>query len=224
MPSGSSRIPTLSPGPLVHRPGKAFIPALGGCAIDGRPIDFHLGTLRELGATVDKEHKGGIHIAAPDGLHGAKIHPPYPSVGTTKQTLLVVVLAEGKAGLSGMATEPETMDPVCALQKMGAIISMGVDCTFRIEDVKGLQGYTHISLTDRIEVASWASAAFVAHGDVFIKDVTRPEMITLSNVLHKVGGKLEVTGKGTRFWHSGGNLKPVAIEADVHPGFMTDWQ
>jgi hypothetical protein len=25
-------------------------------------------------------------------------------------------------------------------------------------------------------------------------------------------------------WHPGGDLKPVAIETDVHPGFMTDWQ
>mgnify|MGYP000721299546 CR=1 FL=1 len=40
--SGSSRIPILFSGPLVHRLGEAFIPALGGCAIGGRPIDFHL--------------------------------------------------------------------------------------------------------------------------------------------------------------------------------------
>ena len=75
--SGSSRIPILFSGPLVHRLGEAFIPALGGCAIGGRPIDFHLETLRKLGATVDKEHKDGIHITAPNGLHGAKIHLPY---------------------------------------------------------------------------------------------------------------------------------------------------
>ena len=105
--SGSSRIPILFSGPLVHRLGEAFIPALGGCAIGGRPIDFHLETLRKLGATVDKEHKDGIHITAPNGLHGAKIHLPYPSVGATEQTLLAAVLAEGKTELSGAATEPE---------------------------------------------------------------------------------------------------------------------
>ncbi|MEJ1229654.1 MAG: hypothetical protein WDM88_01920 [Galbitalea sp.] len=27
-----------------------------------------------------------------------------------------------------------------------------------------------------------------------------------------------------RFYHPGGELKPVVIETDVHPGFMTDWQ
>ena len=61
--SGSSRIPILFSGPLVHRLGEAFIPALGGCAIGGRPIDFHLETLRKLGATVDKEHKDPHHRA-----------------------------------------------------------------------------------------------------------------------------------------------------------------
>ena len=222
--SGSSRIPILFSGPLLHRLGEAFIPALGGCNIGGRPIDFHLETRRKLGATVDKEHKDGIHITAPNGLHGAKIHLPYPSVGATEQTLLAAVLAEGKTELSGAATEPEIMDLVCVLQKMGAIISVDVDRTFRIEGVKELQGYTHTSLTDRIEAASWASAALATHGDIFVKGATQPEMITFLNVFRKVGGKFEVTDKGIRFWHPGGDLKPVAIETDVHPGFMTDWQ
>lgn len=153
--SGSSRIPILFSGPLLHRLGEAFIPALGGCNIGGRPIDFHLETLRKLGATVDKEHKDGIHITAPNGLHGAKIHLPYPSVGATEQTLLAAVLADGKTELSGAATEPEIMDLVAVLQKMGAIISVDVDRTFRIEGVKELKGYTHTALTDRIEAASW---------------------------------------------------------------------
>ena len=121
--SGSSRIPILFSGPLLHRLGEAFIPALGGCNIGGRPIDFHLETLRKLGANVDKEHKDGIHITAPNGLHGAKIHLPYPSVGATEQTLLAAVLAEGKTELSGAAIEPEIMDLVSVLHKMGAIIS-----------------------------------------------------------------------------------------------------
>ena len=29
---------------------------------------------------------------------------------------------------------------------------------------------------------------------------------------------------GIRFWHPGGELRAVALETDVHPGFMTDWQ
>ena len=205
--SGSSRIPILFSGPLLHRLGEAFIPALGGCNIGGRPIDFHLETLRKLGANVDKEHKDGIHITAPDGLHGAKIHLPYPSVGATEQTLLAAVLAEGKTELSGAATEPEIMDLVCVLQKMGAIISVDVDRTFRIEGVKELKGYTHTSLTDRIEAASWASAALATHGDIFVKGATQPEMMTFLNVFRKIGGEFDITDRGIRFWHPGGTIQ-----------------
>lgn len=222
--SGSSRIPILFSGPLLHRLGEAFIPALGGCNIGGRPIDFHLNTLRQLGAQVDKEHRDGIHITAPHGLHGAKIHLPYPSVGATEQTLLAAVLAEGRTELSGAAVEPEIMDLVAVLQKMGAIISTDVDRTFRIEGVKELKGYEHTSLTDRIETASWASAALATHGDVFVKGAAQSDMMTYLNVFRKIGGEFDVTDEGIRFWHPGGDLNAVALETDVHPGFTTDWQ
>src|SRR5690625_144018 len=52
--AGSSRIPILMCGPLLHRLGEAFIPDLGGCHIGDRPIDFHLSILREFWAVVDK--------------------------------------------------------------------------------------------------------------------------------------------------------------------------
>lgn len=222
--AGSSRIPILFSGPLLHRLGEAFIPALGGDEIGGRPIDFHLNTLRQLGADIDYEHKDGIHITAPHGLHGAKIHLPYPSVGATEQTLLAAVQADGKTELSGAATEPEIMDLVCVLQKMGAVISVDVDRTYRIEGVESLKGYTHTALTDRIEAASWASAALATHGDIFVEGATQSDMMTYLNVFRKVGGQFDVTDEGIRFWHPGGDLHPVAIETDVHPGFMTDWQ
>ncbi|KWZ73333.1 UDP-N-acetylglucosamine 1-carboxyvinyltransferase [Alloscardovia omnicolens] len=222
--SGSSRIPILFSGPLLHRLGEAFIPSLGGCRIGDRPIDYHLETLRKLGAEVDKEHEDGIHITAPHGLKGTKIHLPYPSVGATEQTLLAAVLAEGKTELSGAAIEPEIMDLIAILQKMGAIISVDVDRTIRIEGVKQLKGYTHTALTDRIEAASWAAAALATRGDIFVKGATQPEMMTFLNVYRKIGGEFNVTDEGIRFWHPGGDLKPVAIETDVHPGFMTDWQ
>ncbi len=50
--AGSSRIPILFCGPLLHRLGHAFIPDLGGCHIGDRPIDFHLAALRQFGAIV----------------------------------------------------------------------------------------------------------------------------------------------------------------------------
>lgn len=221
--AGSSRIPILFCGPLLHRLGEAFIPDLGGCRIGDRPIDFHLQILREFGATVEKLSTG-IRLNAPSGLRGAVIELAYPSVGATEQTLLTAVLAEGLTELRNAAIEPEIMDLVDVLQKMGAIISVDTDRTIHIEGVAELQGYTHTALPDRIEAASWASAALATRGDVFIKGAHQSDMTTFLNVYRKVGGAFDVRDDGIRFWHPGGDLKSLVVETNVHPGFMTDWQ
>jgi len=221
--AGSSRIPILFCGPLLHRLGEAFIPDLGGCRIGDRPINFHLDILRQFGAVVDKREQG-IHLTAPNGLHGTKIELPYPSVGATEQLLLTAVRAEGITELSNAAIEPEIMDLINVLQKMGAIISVDTDRVIRIEGVSRLSGYRHTALGDRIEASSWASAALATQGDIFVKGATQPEMIAFLNTFRKVGGEFEVEDDGIRFFHPGGELKSIVLETDVHPGFMTDWQ
>jgi UDP-N-acetylglucosamine 1-carboxyvinyltransferase len=224
--AGSSRIPILLCGPLLHRLGHAFIPDLGGCNIGGRPIDFHLQALRDFGAVVEKTPTG-MDITAPNGLHGCKITLAYPSVGGTEQILLTAVMAEGVTELRNGAVEPEIIDLICVLQKMGAIIKVRTDRVIEIEGVSRLRGYRHRPISDRIEAASWASAALATGGDVFIEGARQVDMMTFLNVYTSVGGAFEVddtaTG-GIRFWHPGGELKAVVLETDVHPGFMTDWQ
>lgn len=221
--AGSSRIPILFCGPLLHRLGEAFIPDLGGCRIGDRPIDFHLEALENFGAVVEKL-PAGIRLSAPNGLSGAKMSLPYPSVGATEQVLLTAVMAKGKTELSNAAIEPEIMDLINVLQKMGASITVDTDRVIRIEGVESLSGYTHRALFDRNEAASWASAALATGGDIFVGGAQQPEMLTFLNIFRKVGGAFEIHEDGIRFYHPGGELKPVVIETDVHPGFMTDWQ
>lgn len=221
--AGSSRIPILFCGPLVHRLGEAFIPDLGGCRIGDRPINYHLDILRSFGAHVDKMEQG-IRITAPSGMSGTKIELPYPSVGATEQTLLTAVRAEGITELRGAAIEPEIMDLIAVLQKMGAIITVSTDRVIRVEGVPRLHGYRHTALPDRIEAASWAAAALATSGDVFVRGTRQADMMTFLNVFRKVGGAFDIRDEGIRFWHPGGDLSSIVLETDVHPGFMTDWQ
>ena len=221
--AGSSRIPILFCGPLLHQLGEAFIPDLGGCHIGDRPIDYHLEVLRNFGAVIEKQ-PNGIRLSAPEGLKGAKISLPYPSVGATEQVLLTSVRAEGLTELTGAAVEPEIMDLIAILQKMGAIISVDTDRVIRIEGVKALTGYSHSALFDRNEAASWAAAALATNGDIFVGGARQQEMMAFLNVYRKVGGAFDIQDEGIRFYHPGGELSPVVIETDVHPGFMTDWQ
>jgi UDP-N-acetylglucosamine 1-carboxyvinyltransferase len=116
------------------------------------------------------------------------------------------------------------MDLINILQKMGAIISVDTDRVIRIEGVERLEGYKHTALFDRNEAASWAAAALATNGDIFVGGARQSEMLTFLNVFRKVGGAFEIQDDGIRFYHPGGKLKPVIIETDVHPGFMTDWQ
>jgi UDP-N-acetylglucosamine 1-carboxyvinyltransferase len=221
--AGSSRIPILFCGPLLHQLGEAFIPDLGGCHIGDRPVDFHLDVLRNFGAVIEKS-PNGTRMSAPNGLHGAKVNLPYPSVGATEQVLLTSVRAKGITELSGAAIEPEIMDLIAILQKMGAIISVDTDRVIRIEGVETLNGYTHRALFDRNEAASWAAAALTTGGNIFVGGAKQLEMTTFLNVFRKVGGAFDIEDDGIRFYQSGADLHPVVIETDVHPGFMTDWQ
>src|SRR3954468_14852588 len=209
--AGSSRIPILFCGPLLHRLGEALIPDLGGCRIGDRPIDFHMDALRAFGAVVDKSYEG-IRITAPNGLHGANIDLPYPSVGATEQVLLTAVRATGVTELKNAAIEPEIMDLIAILQKMGAIITVEPNRTIFIEGVETLTGYTHQAIFDRNEAASWASAALATDGDIFVGGAKQEHMMTFLNIFRKVGGKFDIYEDGIRFWHPGGPLKPVRVE------------
>jgi UDP-N-acetylglucosamine 1-carboxyvinyltransferase len=221
--AGSSRIPILFCGPLLHRIGEAFIPDLGGCRIGERPIDFHLEMLRKFGATVEKRPEG-LRLHASQRLRGTRLQLPYPSVGTTEQVLLTAVRAQGVTELRNAAIEPEIMDLIAVLQKMGAIISVDTDRVIRIEGVDRLGGYTHRAMPDRIEAASWACAALATHGEVYVEHARQLDLMTFLNVFRKIGGAFEVDDDGIRFWREGDAPGSVVLETDVHPGFMTDWQ
>ncbi|MDR1033385.1 MAG: UDP-N-acetylglucosamine 1-carboxyvinyltransferase [Bifidobacteriaceae bacterium] len=222
--SETSRIPILFCGPLLHRLRKAFIPSLGGDLIGNRPINFHIHALEQFGAVIGERTKQGFYITAPNGLHGAKVNLDYPSVGATEQVLLTAVLADGITELSNAAIEPEIMDLINILQKMGAIISVNTDRVIKIEGVDGLQGYTHTALPDRIETASWAALALATQGNITIQGAVQSDMTTFLNVFRKVGGAFDISDDCIRFYSISDHLNPVALETNVHPGFMTDWQ
>lgn len=221
--AGSSRIPILFCGPLLHQLGEAFIPDLGGCRIGDRPINFHLDALRAFGAELEKSHEG-IRLKAPRRLVGARVDLPYPSVGATEQVLLTAVRAQGVTELTNAAIEPEIMDLIAILQKMGAIILVEPNRTIVIEGVDSLSGYVHRAIPDRSEAASWAAAALATRGDIYVRGAEQKDLMTFLNVYRKVGGQFQIDDGGIRFTHPGDTIRPVVIETDVHPGFMTDWQ
>lgn len=219
--SRKNRIPILALSPLLHRSGKAEVPLVGGDNLGARPVNFHLSALSKMGAKI--EVKKGSYVAKVKRLHGATIELPYPSVGATENIILAGVLAAGKTIIKNAATEPEVIDLVKMLQKMGAIIELGTSRIITIEGVKTLKAAKHFILPDRNEVVSFASLAIATGGKILVRGAIQDHLITFLNTLRRMGAFYDVRHEGIIFYR-GENLKGINIETDTHPGFMTDWQ
>jgi UDP-N-acetylglucosamine 1-carboxyvinyltransferase len=220
--SGVNRIPILLLAPLLHRAGEVTVPVVGGCRIGARPVDFHIEALRAMGAEI--EYGAERYIARCSKLRGKTIHLPYPSVGATENIIIAGVLAQGTTVIKNAAVEPEIIDTILFLQKMGALIQVDTDRRIIIEGVQRLEGATHHTITDRIEAASFAAAAVACDGRVKILNAQQEHMITFLNEIRKVGGGFTIENDGILFYRRQPQLTATHIETDVHPGFMTDWQ
>ena len=217
-----NRLAVLAAGPLLHRLGRAVIPAPGGDRIGPRPIDFHLAGLQQMGATL--ESKDGLYYFHTDQLKGTTIELPYPSVMATETLVIAAVLARGVTVIENAAIEPEIMDLIKYLQKMGAIIEQRVDRKIVVEGVARLHGADHRVLSDRNEAISLAIAAYLTRGDVRVVGADQNVLLTFLNTLYRVRLDFTVEDDAIRFVAGDREPLPIALETDVHPGFMTDWQ
>jgi len=226
--SGSNRIPILMIGALLGRTDEDIIvPTAGGCKIGKRPIDFHISALERLGAVIEyreMKKEGAYFARAHQGLRGTVIQLPYPSVGATENTIMAACRAKGNTTIKNAAIEPEIIDLVLFLQKLGVAIAVDVDRTIRIQPADEFYDVEHTVITDRIEAASLGMAAIATKGRVFVEGAQHQHMITFLNKLREVGAGFQVKNNGIEFFYRGPLKSGALIETDVHPGFLTDWQ
>jgi UDP-N-acetylglucosamine 1-carboxyvinyltransferase len=220
---GLNRMAILTVGPLLHRCGEADIPMPGGDRIGLRPIDFHINGLQSMGASVQMK-EGRYYFHNPRGLHGATITLPFPSVMATENFLITAALARGVTVIENAAMEPEITDLIKLLQKMGAIIEIKVDRRIVIEGVDRLRAASHTLLSDRNEAVSLAIAAYLTKGDVYLQGAQQDTLLTFLNTLSKMRLHFAIDDEGIRFTSDDRPPPAIALETDVHPGFMTDWQ
>lgn len=226
--SGANRIPILMIGALLGRTEEDIIvPTVGGCNIGRRPVDFHIKALEKLGAVIEyreMKREGAYFAHAHQGLRGDVIPLTFPSVGATENTILAAVTARGTTTIKNAAIEPEVIDLILFLQKLGANIFVDVDRTIRIQGTRRFYEVDHVVIPDRIEAASWAMAAIASKGRVFVEGAQHQHMITFLNKIREVGGGFDVKNNGIEFFYDGPLQGGLHLETDVHPGFMTDWQ
>ena len=226
--SGANRIPILMIGALLGRTNQEIIvPTVGGDDLGSRPLDFHMASLKKLGATIeyrDDKNDASYVAKASQGLKGALITLAYPSVGATENTILAAIRATGKTIIKNAAIEPEIVDLILFLQKLGANIFIDTDRTIHIEESHKFYEVEHYVIPDRNEIISYALAAIATKGRIFIEGAEHLHLITFLNKIREVKAAFNIKKDGIEFFYDKELRGNLHIETDVHPGFMTDWQ
>jgi UDP-N-acetylglucosamine 1-carboxyvinyltransferase len=209
--------------PLLARCGHARVSLPGGCAIGTRPVDLHLSALEALGADIELD--GGYVVAkAPRGLTGNRIPLAKVSVGATHNALMGGVLARGETVIENAAREPEVGDLASCLVGMGAKIEGIGTSTLHIEGVPSLHGAEHSVLPDRIETGTYAMAAAITGGEVFLDGARADLLQEALRLLQATGVEVEETESGIKVARNGHDLDAVSVETQPFPGFPTDLQ
>ncbi|MGD2024508.1 MAG: UDP-N-acetylglucosamine 1-carboxyvinyltransferase [Methyloceanibacter sp.] len=209
--------------PLLARCREAKVSLPGGCAIGTRPVDLHLVALEALGADIELD-AGYVIAKAPKGLKGNRVELAKVSVGATHNALMAAVLAEGESEIVNAAREPEVGDLATCLVEMGAKIEGIGTSTLRVQGVPSLHGAEHRVLPDRIETGTYAMAAAITGGDIFLEGA-RPELLHEALVaLRSIGVDVSEEPGGIRVSRNGRGLDAVSVETQPFPGFPTDLQ
>jgi len=205
---------------LLHRLGEAIVEGVGGCNLGSRNLDFHYLGYKRLGAIVD-EGETVIHVKA-SGLTGATLYLDTPSHTGTENLIMAAALAKGTTVIENAALEPEVLDVIDMLTKMGARISGGGTAFITVEGVEELHAVEHTVMPDRLDAGVFAMAAAITQGELSLVGtgldlgVVRYKLEQMGVDFARQGAVLHVRCDQP--------LRPINIITDTYPGFATDLQ
>ncbi|BFD48110.1 MAG: UDP-N-acetylglucosamine 1-carboxyvinyltransferase [Wolbachia endosymbiont of Sergentomyia squamirostris] len=209
-------------GPMLSRFGKARTAFPGGCNIGKRPVDMHIKALEEMGAKIEID--GYNIIATVKGkLQGKEITFEKISVGATENVIMAATFAEGVTTINNAATEPEVLDLIDFLKKMGADIEID-NTKVIITGVEALNGCVHKIIPDRIEAGTYALAAIITGGKLELEGINLSDIRCITNELETIGAMVELYDGGIVIFRKNGSIKSANVATDPYPNFPSDMQ
>ena len=209
-------------GPLIAKYGKARIALPGGCAIGSRPVNYHLDSLKQMGAKIVL--KNGYIEASAKRLKGANIRFNGITVTGTENIMMAATLAKGKTILSNVAKEPEIIDLAEMLNSMGAKINGAGSNQITIDGVDKLSGTSFEIPADRIEAGTYLVAGVVTKGDVTIEGINPERLMCVIEKLKSSGAQIDLTKNSISLSMRKDVPEPVDITTAPFPEFPTDMQ
>ncbi|MCX5921828.1 MAG: UDP-N-acetylglucosamine 1-carboxyvinyltransferase [Candidatus Dependentiae bacterium] len=217
------RASILVMGPLLARFGKADVALPGGCVLGARPIDYHLKNFTKMGVTIDmQEHAISAYAAK---IVPTKLVLDYPSVGATENLMMAATLTDGVTRIVNAALEPEVLDLVDVLRKMGAHINILPPATIEIIGVTSLHAVEHAIIHDRLEAGTLLLATAITGGEIYLPQASEATLEMVLMKLQEMGHSITVgeQGKGVRL-KSCASPRAVSFKTAPYPGFPTDLQ
>ncbi|MFF3670146.1 UDP-N-acetylglucosamine 1-carboxyvinyltransferase [Microtetraspora malaysiensis] len=206
---------------LLHRLGEAIIEGVGGCNLGSRNLDFHYLGYKRLGAVVD-EGESVIHIKAA-GLVGAPLYLDTPSHTGTENLIMAAALAGGTTVIENAALEPEVLDVIVMLSRMGARIQGGGTGFITVEGVSELSAVEHTVMPDRLDAGVFAMAAAITGGEVNLVGASLEHLGVVRWKLEQMGVEFATDGAVLNVRRDR-PLRPINVITDTYPGFATDLQ
>lgn len=206
-------------GAILSKNRRARVSLPGGCDIGTRPVDLHIGALKEMGVVFSEAH--GYMECEAKNISPADIVLTYPSVGATENIMLAAAKANGVTTIKNAAKEPEIVDLQNFINAMGGKIRGAGGSEIIITGVKNLHGVKYSVIPDRIVLSTYMCAVAATRGNAVFKNVNTSHVSSVLAALSKAGCKIY-------------DLKDtVAIECDrlnainslmsmPYPGFPTD--
>ncbi len=215
------RASVLSMGPLLGRFGRARVALPGGCSIGARPIDQHLKFFASAGAEV-RVRDGYVNVEV-GRKRGVRFRFDLITVTGTENALLYLSTVEEESCLENIAIEPEVIDLVNVLKKMGAHIEIEGRKAL-VYGSSELKGFVHSVIPDRIEAGTLMVAAVLTDGDVILEGVEPKHMKAVLEKLSEAGARIDNLGGGRVRVRKGSRTSPLEITTREYPGFPTDMQ
>jgi len=201
---------------LLHRFGEAVIEGIGGCNLGNRSLDFHYRGFVRLGATVN-EGESVIRITAHDGLVGAHLYLDTPSHTGTENLIMAASLTPGTTIIDNTAQEPEVLDVIAFLTKMGADISGGGTGFITVHGVPELTAVEHTVMADRIDAGVWAMAAAATGSELSLVGANLDHFGVVRWKLEQMGVEFTTEGAVVKVRRDK-PLRPINVVTTPYPG------
>jgi UDP-N-acetylglucosamine 1-carboxyvinyltransferase len=132
-------------------------------------------------------------------------------------------LAPGTTIIDNTAQEPEVLDVIAFLTKMGAQISGGGTGFITVRGVSGLTATEHTVMADRIDAGAFAMAAAITGGELSLVGANLAHFGVVRWKLEQMGVEFAASGAVLQVRRERA-LRPINVITSPYPGFATDLQ